>query len=717
MKKYISLFLTGLMCVSSIIPSFAYDYDIDENGNSFEDVEYQSIEDEKYAETNVFAEIGSEYKVTIPKTVVLSGVTKNANYYVKVEGDIAGYETINVIPDESVLLYSINKSNQVGIITQDKITWRYDDFDIDANGQINAQDLTAGKWSGVFNFNISINAPEEYVLGDLVLPEDLDGDYRLKIKKINNKPGLYDDNGDLVASINELIDNYSFDPSKNDSSAGDIINTNYPNARMLVLPSTTSSIGDNAFINANLSYIRIPNSVTNIGNNAFNDNIKYINIPKSVSKIENNPTINKVAYYNNKKVKTIVIDLENNDSVEIELEKGCRYEIEALYNFVDNVTNESTIISNNKNIVEFTQDCYLDAIEVGQCTISGTYTTKNGNQKYAEIKVNVVDHVHNFGEYTDIDGYYTKICSICGKAEIGDIVNYNISYNLDGGKLSSQKTSYNVETATFMLPIPTKTGYTFAGWTGSNGTEKQVDVNIEKGSTGNKTYTANWTINNYDVNIYPSVNGTKYTSGKDGYTFTVYKDGKAIATNVKTYSGSFEYNSKIKIVANTVANYSLVETTIEKTIGAENLEINPAWILSNNLGINFTYGDYRLIVITESKTWQAAENYAQSLGGHLIMIKSADMQNYVYNTILANSTVARMSTFWIGATDRASEGDWRWADGTKLSETYSNWNSGEPNNANDEDYCQYYISSNRGKWNDLNGTQSYPFIIQINLNQ
>ena len=88
-KKYISLVLAGLMCFSSITTVFAYD--LDSSGNSVENVEYQNTEDEDYTnKTSVFAELGSEYKVTIPKTIVLSGITKKADYYVKVEGDIAG---------------------------------------------------------------------------------------------------------------------------------------------------------------------------------------------------------------------------------------------------------------------------------------------------------------------------------------------------------------------------------------------------------------------------------------------------------------------------------------------------------------------------------------------------------------------------------------------------------------------------------------------------
>lgn len=39
----------------------------------------------------------------------------------------------------------------------------------------------------------------------------------------------------------------------------------------------------------------------------------------------------------------------------------------------------------------------------------------------------------------------------------------------------------------------------FLGWTGSNGTTAQKSVSIDKGTTGNKSYTANWTPINYTI--------------------------------------------------------------------------------------------------------------------------------------------------------------------------------------------------------------------------
>ena len=56
-------------------------------------------------------------------------------------------------------------------------------------------------------------------------------------------------------------------------------------------------------------------------------------------------------------------------------------------------------------------------------------------------------------------------------------------------------TSYNIETETFTLPTPTKTGYTFAGWyTKSDFSDAEV-TQIAKGSTGNKTLYAQWRPN------------------------------------------------------------------------------------------------------------------------------------------------------------------------------------------------------------------------------
>ena len=68
---------------------------------------------------------------------------------------------------------------------------------------------------------------------------------------------------------------------------------------------------------------------------------------------------------------------------------------------------------------------------------------------------------------------------------------YNITYNLGGGTASNPDT-YTIETADFTLTTPTREGYTFLGWTGTGLDAATQTVTIAQGSTGDRSYTANW---------------------------------------------------------------------------------------------------------------------------------------------------------------------------------------------------------------------------------
>ena len=128
------------------------------------------------------------------------------------------------------------------------------------------------------------------------------------------------------------------------------------------------------------------------------------------------------------------------------------------------------------------------------------------------------------------------------------IIEYTITYNLAGGILSNPKITYNVEDTTFTLGKPTKTGYTFTGWTGSNGNNLQTTVTISKGSTGNKTYNANYKANKYTVTFdsnggsepnpktvskeYNTAIGQLPTSTKTGYKLKGWFTSKTSGTEV-----------------------------------------------------------------------------------------------------------------------------------------------------------------------------------------
>ena len=79
-------------------------------------------------------------------------------------------------------------------------------------------------------------------------------------------------------------------------------------------------------------------------------------------------------------------------------------------------------------------------------------------------------------------------------------ISYTIGYDLAGGSVASANpTSYTIESSAITLNNPTKTGYTFAGWTGTGLAEPTTSVTIAAGSTGDRSYTATWQVNKYTI--------------------------------------------------------------------------------------------------------------------------------------------------------------------------------------------------------------------------
>ena len=138
---------------------------------------------------------------------------------------------------------------------------------------------------------------------------------------------------------------------------------------------------------------------------------------------------------------------------------------------------------------------------------------------------------------------------------------FTITYNLNGGKNnSSNPVSFDAETNDIVLQEPTRKGYKFTGWTGSNGNTSQMSVTITKGSTENKTYEAHWSANNISLEdkvLNDGTYGTTYISntfneaenGTGSYTYeisgapsgaTINSDDRTISftdsTNVGTYN-------------------------------------------------------------------------------------------------------------------------------------------------------------------------------------
>lgn len=154
--------------------------------------------------------------------------------------------------------------------------------------------------------------------------------------------------------------------------------------------------------------------------------------------------------------------------------------------------------------------------------------------------------------------------------------------------------------------------------------------------------------------------------------------------------------------------------------------------VSGDKFFSFTIGDANYLPSTDHYyeyvpstgiTWTSARTAAAGrtyfgLQGYLATITSAEEAQ------LSGEQAAGAG--WIGGSDAAAEGVWKWMTGPEAGTTfwnggingttpnYANWNTAEPNNVGDEDYAHVTHPNVgiRGSWNDLpNGGDSNPLSV------
>lgn len=117
--------------------------------------------------------------------------------------------------------------------------------------------------------------------------------------------------------------------------------------------------------------------------------------------------------------------------------------------------------------------------------------------------------------------------------------------------------------------------------------------------------------------------------------------------------------------------------------------------------------------LTESLSWVKAQKQAKGLGGNLVIVNDAAEQEWLTQTFGTDER------FWIGLTDRRTEGSFEWVDDE--ASTYRNWAPGQPSNdqfggalPRGEDYVLMNWNSS-GQWNDVPSSYSGNFrgIIEI----
>jgi hypothetical protein len=115
--------------------------------------------------------------------------------------------------------------------------------------------------------------------------------------------------------------------------------------------------------------------------------------------------------------------------------------------------------------------------------------------------------------------------------------------------------------------------------------------------------------------------------------------------------------------------------------------------------------------LTSLSTWTDAEAYATSIGGHLVTLRNAQEDSWVYSTFIG---VDGSQNLWYGLNDAKTEGTFVWSSGE--TSTYRNWGSTEPSNTGgSEDYVRCFepSSPNWGKWNDAGNTELANGVIEV----
>ena len=180
---------------------------------------------------------------------------------------------------------------------------------------------------------------------------------------------------------------------------------------------------------------------------------------------------------------------------------------------------------------------------------------------------------------------------------------YSISYNLDGGTNGGNNPAEYTVYDEFTLEAPTKVGYTFVGWTYDGQTTPVLDLTIAAGTTGNKTYTANWTADTYTVTL--DLNGGTMSGST---TITV------------TYDGSYSLPSNVTKVGYTFAGWSKGSSPFDSEgiwqIADDDVTLTARW--TPNTNTPYTVEHYLQNSNGEGYTLHATDRFTGTTGASVL---------------------------------------------------------------------------------------------------
>jgi serine/threonine protein kinase len=117
------------------------------------------------------------------------------------------------------------------------------------------------------------------------------------------------------------------------------------------------------------------------------------------------------------------------------------------------------------------------------------------------------------------------------------------------------------------------------------------------------------------------------------------------------------------------------------------------------------FKSHRYAYVPLPMLWSEARDFATARGAHLATVSDAEEQAWLTATFGLPSLGRRI---WLGASDEANEGFWRWSNGDRWS--FENWDRPEPSNDRGAEHC--LAMKFDGWWTDNDGGLRMPSIIE-----
>ena len=279
--------------------------------------------------------------------------------------------------------------------------------------------------------------------------------------------------------------------------------------------------------------------------------------------------------------------------------------------------------------VQWTAPTYTVTLNTNGGTINNGNVTEYTYGVGAALPTDVTRTGYTFKGWYDNEGLTGDPVTAIGNTETGnkeywakwEINQYTITYVLAGGTAEGNPGTYTIETGAFTLTNPTKSGYTFTGWSGTGlDGENNMTVTIPTGSTGNRTYTAHWRYNggssggssSYLITIPGKTeNGSVTVSPKNAsagstVTITVKPDSGYV---LETISVTDKNGNDLKLTDKSNGKYTF-------TMPTSKVEIKVTFMEDNSV-LNFFYDVPNDAYYYEAVKWAAENGITGGVGNSL----------------------------------------------------------------------------------------------------